>query len=147
MSQKELLAPCGLYCGVCGIYQAHREDNWKFKLGLAKYFQCEPEDIACRGCLSDLRFIDCRNCAIRECTFLRGFEGCHQCDDFPCELVSALRPLGRMVVLRAIPAWRELGTEEFVKQEIKRYHCPECGYPSFRGARRCRICGAQVNLD
>ena len=23
----ELLAPCGLYCGVCGVYMASRENN------------------------------------------------------------------------------------------------------------------------
>ncbi len=28
---KELLAPCGLYCGVCGVYIAHRDNNIKFK--------------------------------------------------------------------------------------------------------------------
>jgi len=28
----ELLAPCGLYCGVCGIYMASRDNNQKLKL-------------------------------------------------------------------------------------------------------------------
>ena len=28
---REWLAPCGLYCGVCGIMIAHRDDNLKFK--------------------------------------------------------------------------------------------------------------------
>ena len=28
--KKELLAPCGLYCGVCRVYIAHRDDNQKF---------------------------------------------------------------------------------------------------------------------
>ncbi len=29
--KKELLAPCGLYCGVCRIYKAHRDNDLKFK--------------------------------------------------------------------------------------------------------------------
>jgi len=29
------LAPCGLYCGVCGIYYATRDENEKFKNSLA----------------------------------------------------------------------------------------------------------------
>ena len=28
---KDLLAPCGLYCGVCAVYIADRENNLKFK--------------------------------------------------------------------------------------------------------------------
>jgi len=27
----QLAAPCGMYCGVCAIYIAHRDDNLKFK--------------------------------------------------------------------------------------------------------------------
>ncbi len=27
----ELLAPCGLYCGVCGVYIASRDNNQKLK--------------------------------------------------------------------------------------------------------------------
>jgi len=29
----EWLAPCGLYCGVCGILMATRDNNEKFKEG------------------------------------------------------------------------------------------------------------------
>ena len=35
--EKELLAPCGLYCGVCGIRIAHRDDNEKFKARLTTF--------------------------------------------------------------------------------------------------------------
>ena len=31
----ELLAPCGLYCRVCGVYLASRDNNQKFKGKLA----------------------------------------------------------------------------------------------------------------
>ena len=27
---EKLLSPCGLYCGVCGIYYATRDNNQKF---------------------------------------------------------------------------------------------------------------------
>jgi len=27
----DLVSPCGLYCGVCAIYIAHRDNNHKFK--------------------------------------------------------------------------------------------------------------------
>jgi hypothetical protein len=28
---KELMAPCGLYCGLCGVYIAMRDKNKKFR--------------------------------------------------------------------------------------------------------------------
>ena len=28
---SKLAAPCGMYCGVCAIYIAHRDNNLKFK--------------------------------------------------------------------------------------------------------------------
>lgn len=32
-------SPCGLYCGVCAIYIAHRDNNQKFKKRLATLYR------------------------------------------------------------------------------------------------------------
>jgi len=111
--KHKLAAPCGLYCGVCGVYVAHRE-----------------------------------TCPIRSCTIGKGIEGCHQCSDFPCTFIEGYPiPVSKKVILRAIPAWRELGTERWMEEEERRYHCPQCGYGLFRGAKRCRDCGSRVDVD
>jgi predicted RNA-binding Zn-ribbon protein involved in translation (DUF1610 family) len=55
--------------------------------------------------------------------------------------------VGKKVILRAIPAWRALGTEAFVAQEERRYTCPSCGLALFRGAKSCRQCKTAVDLD
>jgi hypothetical protein len=31
----DLVAPCGLYCGVCAVYIGHRDNNQKLKLPAA----------------------------------------------------------------------------------------------------------------
>jgi hypothetical protein len=145
---KELLAPCGLYCGVCGVLMAHRNDNQKFKERLSALYACSPEEIACEGCLSDKRFKYCRQCPIRSCAQEKNYEGCHQCGDFPCSFIADFPlPVGKKVILRAIPAWRELGAEKWVQEEEQRYHCPHCGNALFRGAKRCRTCKEPVDLD
>ena len=42
---RSLLAPCGLYCGVCGVYIATRDKNDKFVEILAKQGGTEPMDV------------------------------------------------------------------------------------------------------
>jgi len=150
--KKELLAPCGLYCGVCSIYIAHRDNNMKFKkklMAVYKSFVKNVEDISCTGCLSEgVVFPVCRSCAIKKCTQEKGIEGCHQCDEFPCKYITNFPiAVGKKVIMRAIPQWREFGTEKWVEMEEKRYICPECGNKLFRGAKRCNKCGISVDVD
>jgi len=144
----DFLAPCGLYCGVCAVYYATRERNEKFKEKLIDVYKgklpgaegLSTDDIQCEGCLSDNPFGFCKSCSIRECAQSRGYSGCHECDDFPM-------PVGKKVILRAIPHWRKWGTEKWVLDEEDRYLCPECGHKLFRGAKRCNKCKVAVDLD
>ncbi|MBW2599502.1 MAG: DUF3795 domain-containing protein [Deltaproteobacteria bacterium] len=146
--KKKLAAPCGLYCGVCGILMAHRDNNVKFKERLAPVYGVNPEDIRCEGCLSDDVFFYCKVCPIKDCVGQKGIEGCHQCDEFPCRIIEDFPiPVGKKVILRSIPAWRKLGTEKWIEEEERRYHCPNCGYEVFRGAKKCRNCKESLDLD
>lgn len=150
--KKELLAPCGLYCGVCAIYIAYRDNNPKFKQALLKIsgpFAKKVEDIQCTGCLSDgIIFKFCETCPIKSCSKEKEIEGCHQCDEFPCEMIERFPiPVGKKVILQDIPAWRKLGTEKWVEEIEKRYHCPNCGNSLFRGAKHCNKCKAAVDVD
>ena len=150
--KKELLAPCGLYCGVCSIYMAHRDNNEKFRKALMKVYKPFVKDvseIACTGCLSDgIVFPVCQRCAIKNCCQEKNIDGCYQCDDFPCKYINNFPiAVGKKVIMRAIPTWRELGTEKFVEEEEKRYICPNCGNQLFRGAKRCNKCKSVVDVD
>lgn len=154
--KNEFLAHCGLYCGVCGVYYATRDDNEKFLTRLLEMYQqkipglkgVSIEDLKCNGCLSDRVSLFCRTCSIKACNEEKGYSGCHQCDDFPCEHIEKFPvPIGKKVILRAIPYWREHGTEKWVTDEEARYHCPECGHKVFRGAKRCNQCKTEVDLD
>jgi Protein of unknown function (DUF3795) len=104
-TNPNFISPCGLYCGVCAIYIAHRDNNHKFKERLANLYKgkvagkgtlsysenLSAEDIGCRGCLSDERFMHCRQCEIMYCTKEKGFIGCHQCTDVaPSNIVRAI---------------------------------------------------------
>ncbi len=152
MVNRELLAPCGLYCGACGAYIATRDDNDRLRAGMAKVFGCAPEEIDCQGCQSEVRYAHCQTCAIRACAGEKGFEGCYQCGDFPCEHIEALgarfpHTVAHQVIMRTIPQWRELGTEAWVATEEARYTCPSCGQGLMRGGTRCPGCGGEVRPD
>ena len=158
----ELIAPCGLYCGVCAIYIAHRDNNHKFKVRLANLYKgniagkgtlpnsenLSADDIRCGGCLSDERFMHCHQCEIRNCTKEKGYTGCHQCDAFPCHHIENFpMTVGKKVILRAIPYWRKVGTEKWIQDEESRYISPEFGNKVFRGAVKCNQCKVQLDLD
>jgi len=127
---------------------AHKDNNQKLKGLLAPLFGVSPEDIRCEGCLSDEPFSFCTTCPIRSCTSQKVYEGCHQCDEFPCQHIEEFPvPVGKKVILRAVPYRREFGTDKWVQHEQARYVCPECGNKVFRGAVKCNQCKAQLNLD
>ncbi|MFH1137969.1 MAG: DUF3795 domain-containing protein [Pseudomonadota bacterium] len=158
----DFIAPCGLYCGVCAIYIAGRDHNDKFKERLVNLYQgrapgkgtlpnsenLSKEDIRCRGCLSDELFMHCQQCEIRNCVREKGYVGCRQCAEFPCRHIETFpMAIGKKVMLRAIPYWREVGVEKWVEDEEARYICPECGQKLFRGVVKCNRCQAAVDLD
>ena len=158
----ELVSPCGLYCGVCAIYIAHRDNNQKFKErllalykggvpgkgGLPNSENLTIEDIRCRGCLSDERFMHCQQCDIRACAEKKNYTGCHQCDEFPCAHIDNMpMAVGKKVIMRAIPYRREVGSEKWVVDEEARYSCPKCDNKVFRGAVKCNRCKEHLDLD
>jgi len=157
IKNKELMAPCGLYCGACGVYIATRDNNEKFRSVMGNLYGTKPEETACLGCMQPdppkLLYGFCQNCQIRNCIREKEYYSCHQCDEWPCDLINNFGLVtGVNVMKRTIPIWREKvaemgdekGSEEWAHSECERYHCPTCGDPLFRGAQRCRNCKEPV---
>lgn len=145
MVNRETVAPCGLYCGVCGIYQATVTNDEELKAKFARAYGVPAENLACLGCRSNQIFEYCRVCGIKSCAAEKDLEGCHLCADFPCDKVEAFPvPEGKLNILRAVPRWRELGTEQWVAEEAKLFSCKSCGNQMFRGAKKCRKCSTLV---
>jgi hypothetical protein len=154
---KDLMAPCGLYCGTCGVYIATRDGNEKFKAVMGNLYKTKPEETECLGCMqsdpSKKLYGLCSMCKVRACVISKGYYSCHQCEQFPCSLLENF-PLatGYRVMKRAISIWREKvaehgdekGSVEWARGECERYHCSSCGSPLFRGAQRCRVCKKPV---
>ena len=157
IKNKDLMAPCGLYCGACGIYVATRDGNEKFKAIMGSLYGTRPEETACLGCMQEdppkQLYSWCTACKIRDCIKSKGYYSCHQCEQWPChEIENFPLATGLRVIKRAIPKWRkkvaahgdEQGSIEWAREECERYHCSDCGNPLFRGAQRCRACKKDV---
>jgi Protein of unknown function (DUF3795) len=154
---RKLMAPCGLYCGVCAVYIATRDENEKLKGVMGNIYGSKPEDTECLGCMQpdppEKLYGPCQSCEIRDCIKSKNIYSCSKCDDWPCELTENF-PIstGNRVIKRTIPIWREKvaqngdeqGSVDWARSECERYHCPECGEPLFRGAQRCRSCKSDI---
>ena len=154
---RNLMAPCGLYCGACGIYIATRDGNEKFKAIMGNLYGTKPAETECLGCMQpdppQKLYGYCSACKIRDCVKSKGYYSCHQCGEWPCDKIKKFPvATGRRVIKKAIPEWRahvaehgdEKGSEAWTRSECARYHCSACGYPLFRGAQRCRNCKQPV---
>ncbi len=148
------VAPCGLYCGACSIRSAYnRHDSELLKAmadGVSLYLghKVDAKDLACKGCLSDVVSISCRECKMRECAAAKGLTRCSECSDSPCELVKSFNDDGlphHAEVLKNLKRQREIGVDAWIKEQDKRWRCPKCSAGTDWYAGKCPQCGADLS--
>lgn len=105
MMNKDLIAPCGMNCGICLHY-----------LG---------SENKCPGCYTG-RKVNGRliRCHRRLCTKRKG-DFCFECESFPCESIKKLDERYRkrygMSMIENLANIRDNGIEKFLKQEGERW--------------------------
>jgi len=89
---SEMVAYCGLDCGVCKAFKATQAEDVEWKRQIAKHWSDQgenkftPDDVVCHGCKSDVISGFCRKmCAVRPCAVGRKVKTCAHCSDYPCE--------------------------------------------------------------
>ena len=122
-----LIAPCGMNCGLCVAYL--RERN------------------RCPGCNGDdLKKPKTRvQCGIKRCPEV-GRDGlCSSCAKLPCALLLRLDKRYRarygMSMVENLKVIRDVGLEAFVARERSRWKCPECGGVICVHKTACLYCG------
>ena len=115
----ELVAPCGMNCGICKNFLAYSRGVPEKKGKLSH----------CSGCLPRNR-----NCYVkRGCKKLRRNEikSCYECDDIPCENLDRLdrryRSRYDMSMVENLREIKEKGMKKFLENQEEKYTCPECG--------------------
>ena len=109
----ELLAPCGVYCGLCSRYLAAKKP-------------CG----GCRGPAAQLA-VSCQKCAIRGCVQARGAGGCLTCASWPCKKLLPLYKNYRRRYQVDLPAFvahkKTVGKPRALAALQESHRCPACG--------------------
>ena len=112
---SSLIAPCGMNCGIC---IAH----------LRKKKKCQ----GCNGIDVD-KPAYCLKCRIRNCETIQKskLKLCYECNKFPCSRIKQLdkryRTKYTMSMIENMEHIKNLGMDEFIKNEIIRWTCKNCG--------------------
>jgi len=139
---------CGLYCGACEVLRANKEDRVE---ATATAWGMKPEDLICHGCKSEVNSFYCRDCEIKDCATRKGVEFCGDCADFPCQFLLDLQKdehPHHAVILKNMDRIKEIGLDDWLKEQKKRWSCERCETETSWYAKVCKCCGAElINCD
>ena len=138
MNEKNLAAPCGVYCGACRSYLLLKKD----------LFEEKGYKSGCTGCR-----IRNKKCSYirRDCALIRKneIEFCYECNTFPC---SNLKKLDDMYSkrygvsqIKNLKRLQEVGFEQWIQEKEKLYQCPDCGGEICVHDAECYDCGNKLN--
>lgn len=135
--EEQLIAPCGMNCGLCISYLAMKMDINQH--GFKKTY--------CPGCQQ----------RGQHCTFLKKhcdlmgqglIRFCHECGDYPCKRLKALdkryRTKYHMSMLENLNLLKEQGMEALLEKETATWTCPECGGTICCHNGLCLRCGLET---
>jgi hypothetical protein len=117
---EELIAPCGMNCGICSGYLALKHDVKSQGIRMAYCAGCRPRDKKCA-------FLK------KRCDLLMSGRAqyCYECEDFPCRNLRHIderyRTNYRMSMIENLEYLREYGMEKLLEKEEEKWRCPECG--------------------
>ena len=136
---KELIAPCGMNCGICSSYLAHK--NSIPRKVVSNCIGCRARDKQCaflkKKCRDDLKL-------------LKGeIEYCFECNPFPCEYLIKLDKSYRvkfgMSMIDNLNEIKEKGIDIFIENQENKYKCPKCNNLISVHSKKCFACDKITN--
>lgn len=147
---------CGLFCGTCPAYLAHRENDVA-ELGKASQVMGVPiEQIRCDGCLSQRVMPHCADCkhGFRRCSAEKKVTWCFQCTDFPCQRLQDFTNVHivdgishHASVIEDGYYMKEHGVEQYVEKQQSAMCCFRCGKRQYWFSRVCPACHAPIQRN
>lgn len=145
---KKLIGVCGLFCPACGVFIGTHEEPERLKKITAR-FKASPEDAKCYGCRSGQRFVFCKTCKMSECAKTKHIDFCHECGEYPCEHLKEFQKAmpHRLELWNFQARIKEAGYEEWFREMLHLYSCPECGTLNSAFDIKCRKCGRDPSTE
>ena len=134
---EELIAPCGMNCGVCSGYLAFKNNLKSQGIRMPYCIGCRPRDKKCA-------FLK------KRCNYLLSgrIQYCYQCVDFPCQGLQRIdkryRTFYRMSMIENLEYIKKEGIEPFLEKEEAKWKCPECGAVVCCHNGICFNCGLDI---
>jgi hypothetical protein len=129
----DLLAPCGMNCGICKRYLAYSRGIPREKGKVIHCSGCRPSNKNCyikRGC---------QHLRKQELTF------CSDCAELPCANLDRLdrryRKRYNMSMIETLKELQKKGAETFLAIQAEKYRCLECGDVISVHDGKCYACG------
>ena len=129
----ELVAPCGMNCGVCKAYLAYSRGVPKQRGKVTHCAGCLPRGKNCfikRGCEKLLQ---------------NRVRFCFECEQMPCKNLERVdrryRSRYNMSMVENLKELKAKGVEEFLKNQQAKYKCQACGDVVSVHDRKCYSCG------
>jgi hypothetical protein len=152
MSDRQLAAVCGIYCGACFIYRAYKDQD-KASIHYVTSLGMPKETIRCEGCTSGIVPSQCAKCSFRDCATQKGITSCSECEDLPCKALIELGEerarkdnLPHLSLCQGnLQTIKRVGIQEWLKQQDKRWSCGSCGRKLHWYSETCPSCGTKFH--
>jgi hypothetical protein len=122
VSEEDLFAPCGMYCGLCSSYLAYKNNVPKRRGVILHCVGCRPRDKQCAFLKKRCHFIE--NNQLKYCS---------DCKDFPCKNHNHIEARYNTAFKyaysfqHALQDIREHGYQYVIDSLKKKHGCPKCG--------------------
>lgn len=117
---KNLIAPCGINCGICHAYLAYLRGIPKKRGKISYCIGCRPRNKQCAYLKGNCEVI--RNNIV---------EFCFQCKDYPCDRLKHTDERYRKdfdtSLIENLNEIKNDGIDKFLENQKKKYKCSRCG--------------------
>jgi len=128
----ELIAPCGMNCGLCGSYLVYTHEIPKRRGKISYCSGCRPRNKECS-------FVK------KRCDIIKNndLDFCFLCKEFPCEnlkrIVKGYKKYNYNIIDN-LTFIKDNGLESFIVKEKNHYMCPQCGDTICIYNKKCYTC-------
>lgn len=130
---EELIAPCGMNCALCSRYLAYINN-----LKRSQCSGCRPGNLKCTYLFGKCTGMN----SILQGNDKAGF--CYECSEYPCKQIDRMDKRYRenygMSVKENLERIREVGVEQFAKEQNEEYRCSRCDGLISVHNRKCFQC-------